>query len=103
MQRLNLRFRLLPHEPKIVLRLKIDPDLRLSAEDPREPYGHVRRYRRAAIDDRRDVLASHPERIGHPRHRDAKEPGCASDLVVLIIHLVRMIVLESECRAIVLT
>ena len=51
MQRLNLRFRLLPHEPKIVLRLKIDPDL--SAEDPREPHGHVRRHRRAAIAQRR--------------------------------------------------
>jgi hypothetical protein len=34
MERLHLRFRLLAHEPKIVLRLKVDPDLRLSAEDP---------------------------------------------------------------------
>src|SRR6266853_13337 len=43
MQRLNLRFRLLPHEPEIVLRLKVDPDLRLNAEDPRKPHRHIRR------------------------------------------------------------
>src|SRR5437763_2038684 len=34
MQRLHLRFRLLSHEPQIVLSLQIDPDLRLSAEHP---------------------------------------------------------------------
>ena len=72
MQRLNLRFHLLPHEPQIVLSLQIDPDLRLSAEDPRKPHRHIRRDRCATVDDRRDVLAGHPERIGHLRHGDAK-------------------------------
>jgi len=72
MQRLHLRPRLLPHEPKIVLRLKIDPDLRLRAEDTREPHCHVWSDRCPAVDDCRHMLAGDPERVRRLRDRHAE-------------------------------
>src|SRR5437764_1238699 len=62
MQRLHLRFRLLSHEPQIVLSLQIYPDLRLSAEHPREPHRHIPRDRCPAVDYRRYALTVSPER-----------------------------------------
>ena len=45
---LHLRSHPLPHEPKIILRLKIHPDFRLRPEDTGESHRHVLRDRRPA-------------------------------------------------------